>query len=156
MPYSTVVGVFPPNHLNPSPVIEILIDGQPWNQPGDTHFRFGNRKCRMLLGCKHILQLFIGTNGENPEQHNQTVPPSPWLIHTPILIQGFPNFITNNHNALISHPYLKFSCAQAGDIGIGLHKANGLLSVWDDLENFATGVGMPPIGVPANIQDVFL
>jgi len=155
MPYSTITGVYPPDNPNPSPVIELLIDGQHWNQPGDSIFRFGNRKCRMLLGCKSVLERFRETNGENPEQHNQTVPPSPWLIHTPISVQGFPNFILTNNEVRVAHPYLKFSCNQATDIGIGLIKADGLLSVWNDLEAFAGGVGMPPIGAPANAQDIF-
>ena len=109
----------------------------------------------MLLGCKSVLERFRETNGENPEQHNQTVPPSPWLIHTPISVQGFPNFISTNNEVRVAHPYLKFSCNQATDIGIGLIKADGLLSVWNDLEAFASGVGMPPIGAPANAQDIF-
>jgi hypothetical protein len=49
---------------------------------------------------------------------------------------------------------LKFSCNEAGEIGIGLTKTDGLLCVWEDLVTFANEVGMPPIGAPANIQDI--
>lgn len=152
MPYSTIRGAFP--DPGGAPVIELLRDGRNWRHPGAGCFRFGNRKCRMLLGCKSVLEGFRETNGENPEQHNQTVPPSPWLIHTPILVQGFPNFILTNNGAMVAHPYLKFSCNEAGEIGIGLTKTDGLLCVWEDLVTFANEVGMPPIGAPANIQDI--
>ena len=154
MPYSTQITTYPPNHPNPSRVIEILIDGQPWGQPGDANFRFGNRICRMLLSCKPILKTFLETEGANPEQHNKTFQGNQWLPVS-ISVEGFSRFERQNNGEEINRPYLKFSCNESTPIGIGWKKAEGLLAVWGQLEAFATEVGMPPIGAPANIQDIF-
>ena len=154
MSYSTKRGVFPPNIHNPSPVIEILIDRLPWGQPGSAHFRFGNRICRMLLSCKPVLESFLKTEGANPEQHNQDIQGNEWLP-VRITIEGHSKFEMEPNGVEINRPYLKFSCNEATTKGIGLRKAEGLLAVWSQLEAFANDVGMPPIGRPANSEEVF-
>lgn len=142
MTFSTQLGSFPPNHHNPSPVIELLIDGQAWGQPHAAYFSFGNRICRMLLSCKGVLELFLATGGIDPEQHTGIVQPSTWMP-VPVQVEGYSEFEVPNAGRNVPCPYLKFSCNESRAKGVGLLKTEGLLAVWQDLEAFARERGAP-------------
>jgi hypothetical protein len=108
----------------------------------------------MLLACKNVLEHFLETEGATPEQHTKTVQGNEWFP-VQISVKGFSNFEMQPNGITINRPYLEFSCSEAPNIGIGLQKAEGLLAVWNQLEAFANDVGMPPIGRPANSEEVF-
>ena len=148
MAYSTRKSAYYPWNRGPQPVIEILIDGQPWNQVGAQTFRFGNRICRMLLSGGDVLDEFLRVEGMNPETIQRTIPPSDWMPAT-VIVQGYSEF-EGPAGHRIQKPYLKFACNESREKGIGLKKAEGLLSVWKDLEAFASEIGMPQIGRPTN------
>lgn len=137
MCYSTKRGATPEG----APVIELLRDGMNWRHPGAGCFRFGNRKCKMFLDCKPVLKTFVETEGINPEGNTQTVTPGQWL-HAPVNVVGHTRFVISN-GIQVDHPFLTLSCGEAKQIGVGLKKTKGLLSVWNDLEAFATEVGAP-------------
>lgn len=141
MAYSTRRGTYAPWNRGPQPVVELLIDGEPWGQFRARTFRFGNRICRMLLSDREVLEEFLRSDGRNPESIDQVFRNGLWLS-APVIVQGYSEF-EGPAGHIIQRPYLKFSCEDSREKGIGLKKAQGLLSVWKDLETFATEVGVP-------------
>ena len=135
MPYSTRRGEYYPWNRGPHPVIEILIDGQPWGQIGAQTFRFGKQICKMLLSSRSTLENFLRVEGNNPESFNGVIPHS-FLPGVTISVIGYSRF-ERSDGIRVSRPYLKFSCKDYIEKGIGLKKSDGLLSVWADLEAFA-------------------
>jgi len=144
MSYSTRRGEYYPWNRGPQPVIELLIDGQPWGQIGAQTFRFGNRICRMLLSGRDVLEEFLKVEGKNPDTINRTIPPGDWMPAS-VIVQGYSEF-EGPAGQRIERPYLKFLCNESRERGVGLRKAEGLLSVWKDLEGFAKEIGVPQIG----------
>jgi len=153
MAYTTKRGEYYPWNKGPQPVIELLIDNHPWGQAGAQTFRFGNRICRMLLSGRAVLEEFLKAEGRNPETINRTIPAGVWMPAT-VVVQGYSEF-QGPAGRNFQKPFLKFSCNESREKGIGLLKAEGLLAVWSQLEAFANDVGMPPIGRPANSKEVF-
>lgn len=117
------------------PVIEVTRDGQPWNSPWDTHFRFGRIKTAAILFCRKDIQKFALS------KHPGAMLPDP-VVRQPdpdltLQLQTFPAF-TNSGGAVVDEPFLRIERLRHGSvthyIGFGQRKAAALVLLQKDLE----------------------
>ena len=118
------------------PFIEILENGRPWgdsHRKAKKHFSFGRRKARMILVAKKQIREFVATRGEG-------------LLSTPASIAGAPlldeALTVNKQDSFrigaiyLPYPHLKLVHKEES-LGIGLSKADALLSLWSKIDEWA-------------------
>lgn len=116
--------------------LEILENGRPWGEThrnAKRHFSFGRRKARMILLAKDQIQAFVASGGEDPANPPITVSSAP-------LLDG--NMTVNKENSfkigslLFPYPHLKLT-HQDESLAFGLSKADALLTLWPQIEQWA-------------------
>ena len=118
------------------PFIEILENGRPWgdsHRKAKKHFSFGRRKARMILVAEKQIREFVAARGEG-------------LLSTPAIITGAPlldEAVTVNKQdsfrigtVVLPYPHIKLVHKEES-LGIGLSKADALLSLWPKIDEWA-------------------
>jgi len=118
------------------PFLEILENSRPWGEThrkAKRHFSFGRRKARMIILAKDQIQAFVTSGGENPAGLPVTVSSVP-LLDGNVVIKKEDSF--NIGSLRLPHPHIKITHKNES-LGIGLSKADALLSLWPLIEQWA-------------------
>jgi hypothetical protein len=120
-----------------SPVLEILVNGGPWGDTFtyDEHFRFGQIKARMIVTCLEIIEAFEFTQGHRPGANDEiTISRTSTGLTCSCTKQ---DQYTTSHGKVIEQPYLRLDAEKS--IGFGVKKAEAIVSLQDQIREFARG-----------------
>jgi len=122
------------------PIVEILRDGNVWDSPWDTNFRFGRIKAAMILYSIDTIQKFALSSDPGK------MIPLPIFIQTDpdlvIQLQTFPSFAKMDRE-IIEEPYLRLERVAEKypqHIGFGQKKAAALVILKNELRNWLRSV----------------
>jgi hypothetical protein len=116
--------------------LEILENGRPWGEThrnAKRHFSFGRRKARMILLAGDQIRAFVASGGEDPANPPITVSSAP-LLDENVTIYRESSFQIGSHN--FPHPHLKLTHKNES-LAFGLSKADALLTLWPQIEQWA-------------------
>lgn len=129
--FSLGYGIF-----NGNSFIEILENGSPWGEThrnAKRHFSFGRRKARMILLAEKQIREFVDSDGEAPKSSPARVQDGS-LLDDPVIITREDSFTIGSTR--ISLPHIKLTHRNES-IGFGLSKADALLTLWTQIEQWA-------------------
>jgi len=116
------------------PILILLKDGEPVFEEAEhiRGLRFGIKKAKMIINTMAQIEIFFNSNGANPPRDSEIyIPPGKYNISCYcIKYIGFPRGRTT-----IEKPYLKI-WSNNTSIGFGLVKAEGLITLKNEIEDF--------------------
>ncbi len=121
-------------YFNIHPMIEILVDNQPWGLvfPYDEHFKFGTKKARLILASLDLISDFVESDGLRPK-YNKVISIFDDELGIRCDCTTYPGFKIKG--IYRPYPYMKIESEQT-NIGFGLTKAEALLVVERRIEAF--------------------
>lgn len=130
--------------FNGAPVMEILRNGQPWNDDlpfaGKSHFTLGTRKARSLIHAEVLIRKYVSSMGAEPRLMDVAdlgyVPDT--NIRSLKVIKHGP--FHNPAGILINKNYLQLTMDDE-NLSFGLTKAQAVLVLLDDIRKFVVMFG---------------
>jgi hypothetical protein len=125
-----------------NPVVEILVDGQPWgaDRLGPEHFSFGITKARMIRAALPVITQFADSLGGNPW-------PGQTQSFTDLTGAGVVAVDVTKRDDFegiggmqVNQPYLDLRCGQTS-LGLGVRKCQAILDLWARIDAFLSDHG---------------
>lgn len=116
------------------PILILLKDGEPVFEEAEhiKRLRFGIKKAKMIINTMAQIEIFFNSNGTKPPKNSEIYINQGKYDITCYCIKRN-NFRRNN--TIIKRPYLKIWSSNTR-IGFGLVKAEGLIVLKDQIEDF--------------------
>jgi hypothetical protein len=125
-----------------NPVVEILVDGQPWgaDRLGPEHFSFGLTKARMIRAALPVITQFADSLGGNPW-------PGQTKSFTDLTGAGIIAVDVTKHDEFagvggvqVNQPYLEIRSGQTS-LGLGVRKCQAILDLCPRIDAFLSDNG---------------
>lgn len=130
--------------FNGAPVLEILRNGQPWNDElpfaGKKHFSFGVRKARSIIQAEVLIRQYVGSMGAEPrllDVADLGYVPDTNISSLKVTKHGP---FHNPAGILIDKNYLQLTMDDE-QLSFGLSKAQAIVGLFDDIRQFAVMFG---------------
>jgi len=116
------------------PILILLKDGEPvFDEAGFIRgLRFGIKKAKMIINAMAKIEIFFKSKGANPPK-NSEIYINQGKYDMPCYCKKYIDF--KRGGTIIEKPYLKI-WSNDTSIGFGLVKAEGLIALKDQIENF--------------------